>query len=699
MNEDYDYSYSQDRELSWLKFNQRVLDLAHHNEVPLLEKCKFVAIFSSNLDEFFRVRVGSINDMLEMSPQHQDVRSHLTPHQQLAKIHETARTLCAYKDQTVQSLEKELAYYDITHERIQDLNKQDRTFINDYFKHQISPILSPMVMNKVHPFPHLENGSLYIVASLKEELEDYFGLVQLPSACRRLILLPGNTVRYVLAEEVLLYFVDKIFKNYIVKNSGIISVTRSADLIIDEELEDYYEDYRQMMKQLLKKRRGLHAVRLESQGPLDDKVKKYLLKHIDLSEECYYMSQSPINMKYLFDLLKAVPEKSKMTLSYPPFSPYPAQDFDMEASITRQVLKEDKLLSFPYESMTPFIRLLKECANDKETISIKITIYRLAKEAKIVKYLCEAAENGKDVVVLMELRARFDEENNILFSKVLEEAGCQILYGFEDYKVHSKICLITRKTHKGIVYITQIGTGNYNESTSRLYTDLSLMTHHQGIGEDAVRFFKNMAISNLDGDYQHLLVAPNSLKSSLINKIKEEAEKGSSGNIFMKMNSLTDRQIIDALAAASQAGTPIYLLIRGICCLVPGVHGKTENITVKSIVGQFLEHSRIYAFGKGHDAQVYISSADMMTRNTTKRVEIAVPIYDQRIKKRILDMVDIMCQDNINGKLLVGQEYISIKDQGEPMNSHQYFIEQAQKNSLTPKQGSWLQRWLKKLKA
>ena len=513
----------------------------------------------------------------------------------------------------------------------------------------------------------------------------------MPKDMDRMVFLEGEGTRFVLLEDIIAQYCDMLFRNYTVEDKTILCVTRSADINPDDEIYENTDDYREHMRQIIKLRSRLHPVRLEFYRRGSKWIEKYLMKKLDISRKEVFKSLTPLDMKYVYQLTDRMPEEQKKKGSYKPFEPALNRDLIPGESVTKQVLQGDKLLSFPFESIDSFVQLLKESARDRETISIKITIYRLAKQAKIVKYLCEAAENGKEVIVLMELRARFDEQNNINYSEVLEEAGCKVMYGIEDYKVHSKVCLITKKNSRGIYYITQIGTGNYNESTSKIYTDLSLLTASKAIGQDATRFFHNISVFNLDGEYEHLLVAPTSLKNNIIKYIHREKMKAESFQpcgIFMKMNSLTDRQIIDALAEASCAGVPIFLLVRGICCIRPGIPGKTENIQVESIVGRFLEHSRIYSFGSGQDLEIFISSADMMTRNTKRRVEVACPIYDPALRERLAEMIEILKKDNVQAtRLLSSGEYVSKRKRGdEPLSSQNYFMRDARRHQRKPKQ-------------
>lgn len=679
-----DYSYSQDRELSWLLFNERVLDEAGDFTVPLLERLHFIAIYISNLNEFFMVRVGSIYDLLETDAKHLDVRSNMTPQMQLTSIFREVHRLYHKKDELYSKCQQELELRNIYQVDINNLNKKDLKFIETYFEEFILPMLSPMVVDVLHPFPHIENDELYVTVPLFQEQRWMLGLIPISKHFKKLVWLSEKTYRYVLLEDVIRYFVNRIFLNYETNSPAIIKLTRSADIDIREEFEESgAKDFRQTMKDMIKKRKRLRVVRLEVNGQLHKAIKEILLKYLEITDDNIFESKSPMNFSFIKEIEQHIDAELLSNLSYPKFTPARASMFNDNDSITKQVERNDKLLFLPYESMDPFIKLIKESANDKHTVSIKITIYRLAKNTKLVKYLVEAAENGIDVFVLMELRARFDEENNINYSQLLEEAGCKVVYGFEDYKVHSKICLITKRTGTKVSYITQIGTGNYNESTARVYTDLSLITTDLQISEDARDFFMNMAISNLNGEYKELLVAPVSLRQKILQYIKEQtrfANEGKSAYIFMKMNSLTDRKIIDALAKASQAGVKIDLIIRGICCIIPGIHGKTDNIRVISIVGRFLEHSRIYVFGRSQGCRMYISSADMMTRNTKRRVEVAAPIKDKKIKEKIFKMIDIMLKDNVKASVLKeDRNYYKDSTKTIKVNSQEYFMEEAKK--------------------
>jgi len=686
MAKHYDYSYTQDRELSWLKFNERVLAEAGKSTVPIFERLKFLEIFTNNLDEFFMVRVGSIHEMSLIHDNHHDIRSNLTPDEQLIQISEHVRPMYRMKDRIFENVSTQLKKIGIEQCTFADLIKDEKKYLKNYFEVMILPVLSPIVIGKQHPFPHIQNKILHVGLLLKKKEKEAFGLIAVPKDLDRMIFMKDNhSLRFILLEDVIAEFCDILFENYTIEAKTILCVTRSADINPDDEIYENTSDYREHMRQIIRMRSRLKPIRLEFYKKGNAWIEKYLMEKLDISKNDVFKSSTPLDLKYVYSLIDKVPDSQRKKGCDRPFRPALNRDLIPGQSITKQILQRDKLLFFPFESIDPFVQLLRESAHDKETISIKITIYRLAKQAKIVKYLCEAAENGKEVVVLMELRARFDEENNINYSEILEQAGCKVMYGIEDYKVHSKVCLITKKNNKGIYYITQIGTGNYNESTSKIYTDLSLMTASKEIGQDATRFFNNVAVFNLEGTYQHLLVSPSTLKEGILKHIYRERMKAESFQpcgIFMKMNSLTDRQIIDALSEASCAGVPIFLLVRGICCIRPGIPGKTENIQVESIVGRFLEHSRIYAFGVDEEMEIFISSADMMTRNTKRRVEVACPVYDPVLKQRLKKIMKVLRADNIQSmKLLSDGTYVSKWKEGEtPINSQIYFLNAARRN-------------------
>ena len=668
--------YTQNRELSWLKFNQRVLQEAKDQSVPLLERMKFVSIFTSNLDEFFMIRVGSLFDMASMGDHSVDSRSGLTPKQQLEKIYEAVAPLYKERDKTYADIKKQLQPYGVCSLTIKELEQQERKYIKKYFKEQILPVLSPQIVDSKHPFPHLISNQIYVIACVFDEGKKMVGIVPVPHFVPEIVYLPGNDIRFIRIENVIKEYLELVFEHYEVSDKNFIRITRNADISPEDEGFDEDDDFRNRMKKTLHKRRRMAAVRLEVAENLTKEQEKYLCDKLDIDPIQIFRTKAPMMLEYMFQVAEKIPVSMKKPLLYEPFSPQQSA-MVQEESMMKQVKKQDILLSYPYESMEPFLRLIKEASSDPNVLTIKITIYRLAKKARLVEYLCAAAENGKEVTVLIELRARFDEQNNIDWSERLEEAGCRVIYGFEGYKVHSKICLITYRSRNEIRYITQIGTGNYNEKTAAMYTDLALITENQEIGEDAAIFFKNMSIGNLDGEYEHLLVSPTSLKQKILHFMDEEIQKGSKGHIVMKMNSLTDMDFIRKVSEASCAGVKVELIVRGICCILPGVEGKTENLSVTSIVGRYLEHARIFCFGEGTDQKIYIGSADMMTRNTEKRVEVACPVLDPLVKKRINHMLQIMLTDNVKARILTSSGIYVEKSGEKNINSQETFMLEA----------------------
>lgn len=679
-----DISYTQNRELSWLRFNQRVLEEAQDPEVPLYERLKFVSIFESNLDEFFMIRVGSLTDIAMMKEAHVDNKSGWTAERQLSEIFKAVAPLYKKRDKAFAEVETALRGFGVSRCKPDALTGGDKKFLDKYFVNYVLPILSPQVIDMHHPFPHLANNVLHIMLRMKSAGRLALGVIPVPQALPSMVFLDGAGVRYVLIEDILLAYANQVFEKCDIEAATVIKVTRNADISPEDEAFDVDGDYLLHMKKVLKKRGRLAAVRLELQGDLPDDLVEDLCGRLHIGKAQVFHSHAPLKMAYVFGLADKLPEGYKIT--YPDFSPQPSASVRKTEPMLPQVLAQDILLHYPYESMEPFLRLLREAAIDPAVVSIKITIYRLASTSKIIGYLTEAAENGKDVTALLELRARFDEENNINWAERLEEAGCTVTYGIEGFKVHSKICLITRQAGGDIQYITQIGTGNYNEKTARLYTDLCLMTADPGIGTDAAAFFKNMLIGNLEGEYSRLLVAPVNLKKDILTLIDGEIMKvrtGGEGDIFMKLNSLTDRDVLTKLAEASCAGVRIRLLVRGICCLLPGVEGRTENVEVHAVVGRYLEHARIYCFGKGEERRLYIASADLMTRNTEKRVEIASPVLDPSIRQRLVDILETQWHDNVKARVMQpdgrykkpgGAEYT-------PVNCQQIFIDEALKNA------------------
>ena len=648
--------YTQNRELSWLAFNERVLAEAADESVPLLERLKFASIFTSNLDEFFMIRVGSLFDLVGVEPGRRDSRSGMTPEEQLHAIYDAVRPLYREREAVCLGLERLLRRYDICRLEWKELSGSEKKYCQRYFHSEVEPIISPQIVDTHHPFPHLKNNVLHIGAWVKYRSRDVFGVIPMPEALPGVLFLPCDEgLRYIHMEELLLHHAGDIFANYDVRAKCVFRVTRNADINPEDEAFDMDEndDFRKKMRKALRQRTRLAPVRLELSERISGDFLEYLKKRLPVTDEQVFFTSAPLRLDYAFSLAgKLTDPELRRAMTYPEFKPCRNAQIRTGESMIRQISRSDKLLSFPFESMSPFLTLLKEASEDPDVISIKITIYRLARKAKLVEYLCAAAENGKDVTVFIELRARFDEQNNIDWSERLEDAGCNVFYGFESYKIHSKICLITRRERGEIRYITQVGTGNYNEKTAEQYTDVSLLTANRDIGQDAVEFFKNMSIGELDGEYRHLLVSPYSLKREVLRLMDGEIAKGSAGRMRFKINSLTDMDIIERLRKASRAGVRIDMVVRGICCILPGIPGETENIHIVSIVGRFLEHSRIYCFGEGEDERMYISSADFMTRNTQRRVETACPIYDSAVRAKLNGIMDLCLMDNVKAREL-----------------------------------------------
>lgn len=664
--------YMQNRELSWLEFNRRCLDQGADPSVPLLERLNFVSIFWSNLQEFFMVRVGSLTDLSLVKKRIVDTKSGMTPTEQLNAIYARCYELYSDYEQVYGNLRTELAEAGVRQVSAEDLTEEQRAYLDRYFDNFVMPVLSPQIINSRHPFPHLENGALYVIVRLNADTDVApaaaeakvqtgkkkakasaaegvtFGLVPMPHQCKRIVKLPGEGFQFMLLEHVIRMHVAQIFDMYPVKHTNIICVTRNADLDTTESSDEVDEDYREHMKRILKKRNRLAPVRLESEHKLSATVSKALLSRLELKPHQVYTTNVPLDMSYTWELASHLPDEKRRGLVNKPFAPQWPAKIDRNRRIIDQALERDFLLSYPFESMDPFVQLVREASTDPNVVSIKITLYRLATISALAEALIRAAEMGKDVTALFELRARFDESNNIEWSQRFEEAGCNVIYGFKDYKVHSKICCITLNTPEGVRNIVQLGTGNYHEKTAKLYTDFSYITSKPAFGRDATKFFQNMALENISDSYRTLLVAPLQIKQRLLTSIDDQialAQKGEPCGLFFKTNSVTDREIIQKLAQASQAGVPITLFVRGISCIVPGVKGFTENVRVVSIVGRLLEHSRICILGVGEDAEIYLSSADLMTRNMEKRVEIAWPVLDDEIKQEVLHYLDTCLSD------------------------------------------------------
>ena len=668
------------RELSWLKFNERVLEEAENQEVPLCERLTFASIYQSNLDEFFMVRVGSLYDQTLLDKKICENKTGMTSQEQIDAILKQTKLINKRKEAVYEELMARVAEQGIRILRFNELDEDGARYLEGYFKSEIAPLISPTVIGRRQPFPFLKNKEIYAAAVLGAKgKKDRLGIIPCTSNIfGRLIAVPGMPGTYMLAEELILHFAPVVFKGYKIKSKSLLRITRNADIDADA-LYDEDLDYREFMAGLIKQRKKLAPIRLELSRDMDKKGIAVLCEYLELDENHVFMSSTPLDLSFVFqiqDLLRKNPE-----LYFPKRTPQKSDQFQDGKSIIAQIKEEDKLLSYPYESIRPFLHLLTEAAEDPDVISIKMTLYRVAKQSKVVEALIEAAENGKEVVVLVELRARFDEENNIEWSRRLEDAGCQVIYGLDGYKVHSKLCLITRKNAGQVEYITQIGTGNYNEKTSRLYTDFSLMTSNVEIGLEASNVFQALSKGEVVEHTRHLLVAPKCLQNKVLGMLDEEiahARNGEEAYAGFKLNSLTDKKIIDKLIEASEAGVKIDMIIRGICCLIPGVEGKTENIRIISIVGRFLEHSRIYIFGSKERRKYYIASADFMTRNTVRRVEVAAPVYNDKLKTKLQEMFDVMLSDNQKArKLEADGNYHRVSNDFTPVNAQEYFYAEA----------------------
>jgi polyphosphate kinase len=668
------------RELSWLKFNERVLEEAENPEVPLCERLTFASIYQSNLDEFFMVRVGSLYDQTLLDKKIRENKTGMTSQEQIDAILKRTKQINKRKEAVYEELMERVAEQGIRILRFNELDEEGAAYLERYFESEIAPLISPTVVGRRQPFPFLRNKEIYAVAVLGSKgKKDRLGIIPCTSNIfGRLIAVPGMQGTYMLAEELILHFAPAVFKGYKIKSKSLLRITRNADIDADA-LYDEDLDYREFMEGLIKQRKKLAPIRLELSRDIDKKGIVVLCEYLELDDSHVFISSTPLDLSFVFQIQDLLRKHTE--LYFPKRTPQRSDQFRDGKSIIEQIREEDKLLSYPYESIRPFLHLLTEAAEDPDVISIKMTLYRVAKQSKVVEALIEAAENGKEVVVLVELRARFDEENNIGWSRLLEDAGCQVIYGLDGYKVHSKLCLITRKNGGQVEYITQIGTGNYNEKTSRLYTDLSLMTANVEIGLEASNVFQALSKGEVVEHSEHLLVAPKCLQNKVLAMLDEEiahARNGEEAYAGFKLNSLTDKKIIDKLIEASEAGVKIDMVVRGICCLIPGVEGKTENIRIISIVGRFLEHSRIYIFGNSKRRKYYIASADFMTRNTVRRVEVAAPVYDERLQNKLQDMFDIMLADNQKARYLDAEgNYHRVINEEAPLNSQEYFYAQA----------------------
>lgn len=672
------------RELSWLKFNERVLEEAENPENPLCERLTFASIYQSNLDEFYMVRVGSLVDQMLLAKDIRENKTNMTPEEQLDAILARTKKLNRKRDAVYEEIMEKLEQYGIHMLNFHKIEKEDRNYLDRYFEAEVAPVISPSIVGKRQPFPFLRNKEIYAVVVLETKKgKEKLGIIPCSSAgIQRLIPVPGKTGTYMLSEELILHFVSKIFKGYHIKAKSLLRITRNADIDADA-LYDEDLDYREFMVELIKARKKLAPIRLELSREMDGDVVETLCEYLEVDKNYVFRGDIPLDLSFVFQIQDGLRKRTE--LFYEKRIPQKSPLFNSHEPIIDQIAKKDRFLSYPYESIKPFLTMLHEAANDEDVVSIKMTLYRVAKQSKVVEALIEAAENGKEVFVLVELKARFDEENNIGWSRLLEDAGCHVIYGLDGYKVHSKLCQIMKKKDGNVEYYTQIGTGNYNEKTARLYTDLSLMTADPKIGMEAARVFQALAMGETVEDMEYLLVAPRCLQNKVLAMIDEEIEHAKAGEpayIGLKMNSLTDKRIMSKLVEASCAGVHIDMVIRGICCLIPGVKGQTENIHIISIVGRFLEHSRIYIFGTQERARIYISSAEFMTRNTLRRVEVAAPIEDPDIRMQIQEMFVTMLSDNRKARSMNNKGIYKIEpSDNAPLNSQEVFLQQAYDNA------------------
>ena len=672
------------RELSWLKFNERVLEEAENPENPLCERLTFASIYQSNLDEFYMVRVGSLVDQMLLAKDIRENKTNMTPEEQLDAILARTKKLNRKRDVVYEEIMENLEQYGVHMLNFHKIEKEDRNYLERYFEAEVAPVISPSIVGKRQPFPFLRNKEIYAVVVLETKKgKEKLGIIPCSSTgILRLIPVPGKTGTYMLSEELILHFVSKIFKGYHIKAKSLLRITRNADIDADA-LYDEDLDYREFMVELIKARKKLAPIRLELSREMDGDVVETLCEYLEVDKNYVFRGDIPLDLSFVFQIQDGLRKRTE--LFYEKRIPQKSPMFNSHEPILDQIAKKDRFLSYPYESIKPFLTMLHEAANDEDVVSIKMTLYRVAKQSKVVEALIEAAENGKEVFVLVELKARFDEENNIGWSRLLEDAGCHVIYGLDGYKVHSKLCQIMKKKDGNVEYYTQIGTGNYNEKTARLYTDLSLMTADPKIGTEAARVFQALAMGETVEDMDHLLVAPKCLQNKVLAMIDEEIEHAKVGEqayIGLKMNSLTDKRIMNKLVEASCAGVHIDMVVRGICCLIPGVKGQTENIHIISIVGRFLEHSRIYIFGTQERAKIYISSADFMTRNTLRRVEVAAPIEDPDIRMQIQEMFVTMLSDNRKARTMNNKGNYKIEpSDNAPLNSQEVFLEQAYDNA------------------
>lgn len=676
------------RELSWLKFNNRVLEEAQDSSVPLMERLLFTSIYGSNLDEFFMVRVGSLIDQKLINDNDKDGKTKMRPSEQLAAIYSKVGELNDIKDKTLSAVNKELELRGIYHRTMKSLSKSEQEFVDSYYAYEIKPFLNALIIDKRHPFPFLNNQDIYVIARISSKSGIKLGIIGCGGKYERVVFLPSDNsdrINFLLVEDIILHYADKAFESYKIEEKALMRITRNADIDVDEGFDSEL-DFRQNMSVLINKRKRLCPVRLQLSKTISDLTLDELLLRLELSKKQTFIEKSPLDFKYVFSVFDKASNRKE--LFFPKAEPQQSRMVQDGVPMMQQIDKGDIFLSYPYESIKPFIRLLEEAANDPQVVSVKMTLYRVARNSKVIKALCAAAENGKEVVVLVELRARFDEENNIGWSKLLEESGCHIMYGPQKLKVHSKLCLITKKSGKSVKYYTQIGTGNYNEKTAELYTDFSLMTANSDIADDAQNVFKALSVGELVESSKMLLVAPLCLQNRVLEMMNDEiniARAGGKGYVGAKLNSLTDKVLIDKLIECSQAGVKVELVIRGISCLVAGIEGVTDNIRIISIVGRYLEHSRIYLFGTGVRKKVYISSADYMTRNTTRRIEVAAPLLDENIKERVIDYFNTQLSDNVKAREQHSDgTYTHVRTGDFPLDSQKHFSAEAYANAPKP---------------
>ncbi|MDE5792071.1 MAG: polyphosphate kinase 1 [Oscillospiraceae bacterium] len=662
--------YYQNRELSWIAFNKRVLEEAEDTSVPLLEQLSFSAIYQSNLDEFIQVRVGTMLDRMKEIPKNKDSRSGMKPKEQLHAMLNEISDLLPRKDRAYFHTMEKLQAYGIVHVTFADATPEEKSFLELYFKREIKPLLSPIIIDKRQPFPFLRNKEIYVAVHLASKSGVKLGIISTGGSQTDRVIRLDKTGRFILLEDIILHFAPQTFKNYKVLDSALIRITRNADIRFDGSAADEQTDFRDIMEDLLRKRKKREPVRLQMNSMLNKDAMEYLLKKLKLSKKQLFLEQTPLDLSFVYKLsdFNTAPE-----LKYSVNKPQLRPDISARTDMMSQIAERDILLSYPYESISPFLRLLNEASLDPDVISIKITLYRLASNSQVIESLCQAAEHGKQVLVMVELRARFDEENNIHWAERLIDSGCTVIYGPHNMKVHSKLLLITRKSEDKIQNFVQIGTGNYNEKTSRLYTDLSLMTANPEIAEDARHVFDALSTDSLVENTKQLLVAPLCLRTRILEMLDEEiahAKNHEEAYFAAKVNSISDRAIMDKLCEASQAGVKIELVVRGICCLKSNVSGYTDNIKIVSIVGRYLEHSRIYIFGTEERQKVYISSADFMTRNTVHRVEVATPILDKALQQQAVNLVKLCLSDNTKARI------------GQPDGTFQHCIPVTDENAI-----------------